>query len=254
MPKSAWILAFLALSAGMAAQQQPPPDGDEAAGVNSFQPRSDSNGVYFPGRGVTGPLIIERAQVEYPTTNVPTSDIEGTTILKLVVSREGVATDIQVVSSHGDAFDQASMHAIQQCRFAPGRLNGDPVPVHVFARVRFFEDMRETYPRLLLRYMPNLDLGASAARNYDKPPVATYIAPAVYSEKARKAKYQGVAVVSALISEEGVPTDVKVVRSLGMGLDDKAIESVRRSRFQPATKDGVPVAAQITIEVSFRLY
>ena len=39
-----------------------------------------------------------------------------------------------------------------------------------------------------------------------------------------------------------------------MGLDQKAMEAVRNCRFEPATKDGRPVAVQINVEVSFELY
>jgi TonB family protein len=46
----------------------------------------------------------------------------------------------------------------------------------------------------------------------------------------------------------------KVARSLGMGLDQKAIEAVRQWKFEPAMKDGRPVAVQINVEVNFRLY
>ena len=46
----------------------------------------------------------------------------------------------------------------------------------------------------------------------------------------------------------------QVARSLGMGLDQKAIEAVRKWKFEPAMKDGRPVAVQINVEVNFRLY
>ncbi len=257
MGKLASILAFVVLFAdGARPQQQPPPfagGGGVGVGGNQSQPRPDQNGVYFAGPGIVAPLVIERAPVEYPA-DVPNGAIEGMTILKLVVGADGLATNISIVSSHGAAFDEAATDAIRRCKFDPGTLNGDPVSVHVFARVRFFEDKRDTYPRILSRYGLGAGMGTPAARNYDRPPVAIYIAPAEFSEKARKAKYQGVVLVSATINEEGLPTDVKVVKSLGMGLDEKAIESVYKSRFRPATKDGAPVAAQITIEVNFRLY
>ena len=99
-------------------------------------------------------------------------------------------------------------------------------------------------------------IGTVFGRNslYDKPPVATYIPVAEYSEQARKVKYQGVAILSVLVTEDGLPTDVQVTRSLGMGLDEKAVECVMKYRFRPATKDGAPVAARIAIEVNFRLY
>jgi TonB family protein len=75
-----------------------------------------------------------------------------------------------------------------------------------------------------------------------------------YSEEARKAKYQGVVVLWLIVDQNGNPKQIKVQRPLGMGLDQKAIEAVQKWKFQPATKDGTPVAVQINVEVNFRLY
>ncbi len=75
-----------------------------------------------------------------------------------------------------------------------------------------------------------------------------------YSEEARKAKYQGTVVLWLIVDPNGRPQQVKVARSLGMGLDQKAIEAVRKWTFEPAQKDGKPVAVQINVEVNFRLY
>jgi protein TonB len=75
-----------------------------------------------------------------------------------------------------------------------------------------------------------------------------------YSEEARKAKYQGTCVLWLIVGPDGRPRDMRVARSLGLGLDEKAIEAVKNWRFEPAMKDGKPVAVQINVEVSFRLY
>ena len=75
-----------------------------------------------------------------------------------------------------------------------------------------------------------------------------------YSEEARKSKYQGVVVLWLVIGPDGRPHEIRVARPLGMGLDEKAIEAVRTWRFEPARKDGQPVAVQMNVEVSFRLY
>jgi TonB family protein len=75
-----------------------------------------------------------------------------------------------------------------------------------------------------------------------------------YSEEARKAKYQGTVVLWVIVGSDGRPHDIRVYRSLGMGLDEKAIEAIRTWKFEPARKDGIPVAVQVNIEVSFRLY
>lgn len=89
--------------------------------------------------------------------------------------------------------------------------------------------------------------GVSAPRAIDTPDPE-------YSEEARKAKYQGVVVLWLIVGPDGRPRDMKVARSLGMGLDQKAIAAVRQWKFEPAMKDGRPVAVQINVEVNFRLY
>lgn len=75
-----------------------------------------------------------------------------------------------------------------------------------------------------------------------------------YSEEARKAKYQGTCVLWLVVGPDGRPRDIRVARTLGLGLDEKAIEAVKTWKFEPAMKDGKPVAVQINVEVEFRLY
>jgi len=74
-----------------------------------------------------------------------------------------------------------------------------------------------------------------------------------YSEEARKAKFQGTVVLFVIVDEKGQPRELKVVRPLGLGLDEKAIEAVQKWRFKPGVKDGKPVPVQATVEVNFRL-
>ena len=74
-----------------------------------------------------------------------------------------------------------------------------------------------------------------------------------YSEEARKAKWQGTVVLTVIVDEAGRPSHVSVLRSLGLGLDQKAIDAVSQWRFKPGLKDGKAVAVIATIEVNFRL-
>ncbi len=86
-------------------------------------------------------------------------------------------------------------------------------------------------------------------------PVAIHSVEAQFSDVARKAKYQGVCVVSLIVDAQGNPQNPRIVKSLGMGLDEKAIEAVRQYRFRPAMLDGeTPVPVAITMEINFRLY
>lgn len=75
-----------------------------------------------------------------------------------------------------------------------------------------------------------------------------------YSEEARKAKYQGTVILWVVVGPDGRVHDVRVARSLGLGLDEKAMEAVRAWKFDPARKDGQAVAVGVNIEVNFHLY
>jgi protein TonB len=91
------------------------------------------------------------------------------------------------------------------------------------------------------------DIGVSA-------PVAKFTPEPDFSEEARKAKYQGTVVLAAVIGPDGRPRNIRVVRSLGMGLDEKAVERVKTWLFEPGKKNGTPVAVAMNLEVDFRLF
>jgi protein TonB len=84
-------------------------------------------------------------------------------------------------------------------------------------------------------------------------PVPIFKPEPEYSEEARKAKFQGAVMLSIIIDENGKTRDVRVVRPLGLGLDEKAIEAVLKWRFKPSLKDGRAVAVSANVEVNFRL-
>ncbi|MGD0666054.1 MAG: TonB family protein [Bryobacteraceae bacterium] len=74
-----------------------------------------------------------------------------------------------------------------------------------------------------------------------------------YSEDARVAKYMGKVVLFVEIGPDGVPHNIRVIRGLGLGLNETAIDAVSQWKFKPGTRDGVPVTVAATIEVNFRL-
>lgn len=74
-----------------------------------------------------------------------------------------------------------------------------------------------------------------------------------YSEEARKAKYSGAVMLAIVVDTEGKARDIHVVKSLGMGLDEKAIEAVEKWKFKPGMRGGQAVNVRATIEVNFRL-
>ncbi|MFP5268650.1 MAG: energy transducer TonB [Acidobacteriota bacterium] len=84
-------------------------------------------------------------------------------------------------------------------------------------------------------------------------PVVIYEVEPEFSEEARKAKLSGNVVVYLWVDADGKPSHVRVVRGIGMGLDQKAVDAVRQYRFRPAMKDGKPVAVDMYIEVNFQI-
>ena len=86
------------------------------------------------------------------------------------------------------------------------------------------------------------------------PPRVIYQVDPEFSEEARKAKYQGTCTLMLVVDTSGKPRNIRVASSLGMGLDEKAIEAVKNWRFEPSQKDGHAVNVEIAVEVEFHLY
>jgi TonB family protein len=85
-------------------------------------------------------------------------------------------------------------------------------------------------------------------------PVPIFQPDPEYSDEARRAKYTGIVMVSLIVDAQGNPQRVRVVRALGMGLDEKAIEAVKQYKFKPAMFQGKPVPVEVNIEVNFQIY
>lgn len=91
------------------------------------------------------------------------------------------------------------------------------------------------------------------ARGGITAPRVLYQVDPEFSEEARKAKYQGTVVLTIEVGEDGRPHGFHILRGLGLGLDEKAIEAVSQWKFRPAMRNGRPIRAPATIEVNFRL-
>jgi len=85
------------------------------------------------------------------------------------------------------------------------------------------------------------------------PPVRIYAPNPQYTGRARQARLQGVVIVQTVIDKEGHVTSAKVLKGLGMGLDESAAKTLRKWRFEPATLHGEPVAVYYNLTVTFRL-
>jgi TonB family protein len=275
---------FLALSAGnaMCQGELAPSTENGPLTMRPTPPKPDAEGVYRIGIGVKAPVLVHPAFAT-PPAEAAGSDLPHVVLINAVVGVDGVATGLQVVRSAGSSYDEPAIAAIKQSRFNPGAVEGTLVPVLICLNVRFV-NVAPPIPVVLPRYpgspFPRMGSndergpgwpspGQSSAqpgpqnpagedpfrlRPGDKAPVAIFSPAAEFSDEARRLKYGGVVILSLIVTEEGIPMDIRVVRPLDHGLTDKALEAVSQYRFQPALRDGEPVAVRLSIEINFHLY
>lgn len=89
-------------------------------------------------------------------------------------------------------------------------------------------------------------------QNAQTAPGVMYKVDAVCTKDARNAGVEGAVILSAIVSADGIATDIQVTRGLGKGLDERAIEALRQWQFKPATKNGEPAPKNVSVEIAFR--
>ena len=250
MQRAIYVFAFLVLTkAGVTAQVS-----DLRSGQAHHLP--DENAVFYAGPEITTPKLVRTISVPYPS-EIESKRIQGMTVLAMVIDAKGVPEHIQVLHSHGDAFDQASISGVQQSTFDPGMMDGKPVPVWIDVRVVFRANRSAAIPQVLIT---ERDLAPPAESLLEDkhhqplsytPPYPIHTVDADFADPFTRHPWVQVAVVEVMVSESGVPTDVHVRRGLGFGLDEKAAAAVWRYRFLPATSHGKAVAARRSVMVDF---
>ena len=204
----------------------------------------------------TGPAILARVAL----AQIASKDGDDTRAAALLqqarVASQGESAEMAVVletssyilrklGSEADADKAEGEAKAMRLRLGSGRPSPDSVPAQgvVGGILRNgFQDRPTGRPEEVFR------IG-----NGVKPPRLLAKVEPEYSQEARALKVQGATVLQTIVGADGVAHDTRVVRGVGLGLDQKAIEAVRQWRFEPGTKDGAPVNVSATIEVNFRL-
>ena len=216
----------------------------------------DKDGVYYAGPEVTAPRLLSTVYVPYPS-GVPAKGIQGMTVLAMVIDANGITEHIQVLHTHGEAFDQTAIAAVKHSVFEPGRLADKPVPVWIDIRVVFRANRSQTTPEVLIteRDLPVPDASKFEDKHHNPlsytPPFPIHTVDADFVDPFVSHPWVQVAVVSVMVGADGLPKDVRVKRGLGFGLDKKAEAAVWQYRFSPATKEGQPIAARREVMVEF---
>jgi protein TonB len=95
--------------------------------------------------------------------------------------------------------------------------------------------------------------GAMALSGNIAPPVKIFSPSPLYTEDARRAGIQGVVILEAVVDAEGSVRNVKILKGLPMGLEQAAVDAVKKWKFKPATLNGKPVAVYYNLTINYRL-
>jgi TonB family protein len=250
MPQAKYAVALLALSTAVILAQDP------VALSRQIHQVPDQDGIYYSGPEVTAPRMVTTVSVPYPGYSEG-KEIEGWTVLAMVIGADGIPAHIQILRTHGGAFDAAAIAAVQHSTFEPGRLNGKPVPVWIDVRVVFYANRSRTLPQVVIteRDLAPPDESKLEDRHGKPlsytPPFPIHTVDADFADPFTNHPFVQVVRVSVTVGEDGLPKDVILRRGLGFGLDKKAIAAVWHYKFMPATSKGKPVAASRDLMVSF---
>jgi len=169
--------------------------------------------------------------------------VHGTVVVEVKLDSSGNVADAHVVSGP-DELRKAALESVLQwhlTRSLAGSSRQVSISFNLPASVPTPPPATAAGPGAVYR------VGAGVTA-----PVLLFKREPEYTEEARQAKYQGTVLLYIEVDPSGKATNIRVQRSLGLGLDEKAIEAVRQWKFKPGTKDGIPVPVSATIEVNFR--
>jgi len=204
---------------------------------------SERYGVSLPNRQRYGE-IVPPAPVSYAAPDAAACREAGTAIVRLTVAKDGKPLDVRPAEDSPAGLTDAAVKAVESWQFKPAKGKGKTLEAN--GRIEFACRPEGEEKEAAAR--PEYRAGGRVS-----PPVLISKTSPEYAEAARKAKVQGTTTLYIRISPEGKATQIHVTKRLGMGLDRKAIESIKKWRFRPGMKDGQPVTVEATVEVNFRL-
>lgn len=191
--------------------------------------------------GVMAGQIVTKVNPTYPE-QARKARIQGAVVLNAIISKTGDVIDLQVASGPKELMKSA-VEAVQQWKYKPYLLNGQPTEVTTTITVNYS-----------LGDGPSAVAPCTTQNSGCTMPVLLLGPAPEYPSEARGAKAPGEVIVRLTVDEKGNPQDVAVLSPADHGFDEKAVEAVRRYKFQPATRYGLPTIAELKVAVDFRSY
>jgi TonB family protein len=191
------------------------------------------NGAMTPEVGASIPIFL--------TMQRPAPELAGS----IAFTSDGEPVRLEKIALNGD-----------QLTFQAPDSSGHVIMFRLTVSVRDIKGEAISEGRRLSVYLTP----TRGTNGFDRWPPGSSLAPRLmyrvepeYTDEARKARLQGTVLVYVKVTPEGRATELKILRGLGMGLDEKALECVAKWRFEPGTRDGHAVTVEAQIEVNFRL-
>ncbi|HMG88227.1 MAG TPA: energy transducer TonB [Terracidiphilus sp.] len=223
--------------------------------------------VYDLGSDIAAPELIPASQ---PTTDDQScrQHLHGKVTLNMVLDSKGVPQSFYFIEVSGNVLDELAVVIVTGDRFKPAMRDGVPVPVRQSIEIvlracgtTIADISGKQVPGFRLESQPSQTFRSFRAPPSNMPLVSKGVtAPfplltpiAMYTDEARREKVNGTCQVGLIVDAHGMPQNPRVLRSLGYGLDDMAIEAVERYRFRPAMRQDQPVAVMMSVDVNFRL-
>ena len=205
--------------------------------------------VFAPVRAVgdvKAPKLVHMVEPIYPD-EAKKMGIEGTVILECTTDEKGKVIGTRLLRSIPQ-LDQAAIDAVRQWVYEPVVISGKPIKIAFTITVRF--DLRDTEGKN--KSIREDEKDVIRAKGDIIPPKLIDMVEPVYPDKARKKGIEGTVILECTVDEKGKVIDAKILRSIP-GLDQAAIDAVRKWTYEPVVVNGKPSKIIFTATVSFRL-
>lgn len=212
-------------------------------------PEGSTRPVFLPESYPLGAGISDKAIDEgWVISAIPRS---ASVQLHFDIDPRGRPTNFQVLAASADMWGIEATSVVQKWRFRPGQKEGTPVTVP--CTLELIWGQKIWTPQILAKIEKDLRTAAPDAGPPPSasapPPKGTVSAAYVIADATPHSGFS--VILSVLIDEDGAPSSVQVVRSLGPVYDPQAIEAVRNWRSTPTLLNGLPVPIPVLIEIDF---
>ncbi|NYF79418.1 TonB family protein [Granulicella arctica] len=238
----------------------PKTDADAAKAYEEFKAHPDPRFSVYRRADVPANLHFNSNPREGDPVIVP----NGPYTIRAHASLAGAETQLHVLRG-GHGFDPHTMPEMKAIFFADGPDIRPATTVKPFENVNIYPFVAEMLGLTTPDIDGNIEVLQAALSGQEEnprssivgnvlPPTLTHSVEPHFTKEALKAKKSGSVLVQLWVGQDGLPSHLHLVKSLGYGLDEKAMEAISKYRFKPATEGGTPVTVVLNIEVNFKYF